>query len=196
MMHARPFHPRSWTLAALLLAPLALGGCGGETARVIGLTRDAPDEFTVTTRAPLSMPPMLGQLPPPRPGAPRPQELAAREQAELALAPSAMLSGGPARPAAATTGEAALLSQSGRAAPANIRNTVDEEALRIERADRTVVDRVLFWREPPQPGIPVDPSREAQRLRENAALGRNPSDGETPIIQPQRTGIFNQLRFW
>jgi hypothetical protein len=58
------------------------------------------------------------------------------------------------------------------------------------------VDRVIFWREPPQPGIPVDPTREAQRLRENAALGRSASDGETPIIQPQRRGIFDQLRFW
>ncbi|MCU0887246.1 MAG: DUF3035 domain-containing protein [Rubritepida sp.] len=191
MTHARPL-----ALAALLLAPLALGGCGGETARAIGLTRDAPDEFTVTTRAPLSMPPMLGQLPPPRPGAARPQELAAREQAELALAPAAALTGGAPRPQGATAGEAALLARSGPGAPANIRNQVDQEALRIERADRGLVDRVIFWREPPQPGIPVDPTREAQRLRENAALGRSASDGETPIIQPQRRGIFDQLRFW
>ena len=46
----------------------------------------------------------------------------------------------------------------------------------------------MFWREPDPPGIPVDPNREAQRLRENAALGRDPTDGETPVVQPTRSG--------
>ena len=41
----------------LLAAGALLAGCGADTARSFGLTRDAPDEFQVTTRAPLSMPP-------------------------------------------------------------------------------------------------------------------------------------------
>ncbi|MCX8134529.1 MAG: DUF3035 domain-containing protein [Roseococcus sp.] len=180
----------------LLLAALGpLAACGPETARTIGLTRDAPDEFQVTTRAPLSMPPMLGQLPPPRPGAPRPQELAARDQAEAALAPGALL-GNPGRPAAPTAGEQALLAQTGRPAPADIRATVDSESTRLDRPSRSLVDRVLFWQPPPEPGIPVDPAREAQRLRENAALGRDPGDGQTPIIQPQRRTLFTGWRLW
>ena len=61
-----------WRLAALA-AVVALTGCSGdELTRNFGLTRDAPDEFTVTTRAPLSMPPNY-QLRPPRPGASRPR---------------------------------------------------------------------------------------------------------------------------
>ena len=36
---------------------LLLVGCGENTARSLGFIRDAPDEFRVTTRAPLSMPP-------------------------------------------------------------------------------------------------------------------------------------------
>jgi hypothetical protein len=47
----------------LVFAATLLAGCGQDTARTLGLTRDAPDEFQVTTRAPLSMPPSLGQLP-------------------------------------------------------------------------------------------------------------------------------------
>lgn len=178
-----------------LAATCLLAACGAETARTIGLTRDAPDEFAVTTRAPLSMPPMIGQLPPPRPGASRPQEMAARDQAEAALAPGAML-GNPGRPAAPTTGERALLAQTGRGAPAGIRETVDAETTRLDRASRGVVDRVLFWQQPPEPGIPVDPQREAQRLRENAALGRDPGDGQTPIIQPQRRSWFSGWSLW
>ena len=47
----------------------ALAACSGdELTRTFGLTRDAPDEFQVTTRAPLSMPPDFN-LRPPRPGA-------------------------------------------------------------------------------------------------------------------------------
>jgi hypothetical protein len=168
--------------AAALLLSVALGACGGDPARTFGFTRDAPDEFQVTTRAPLSMPPALGDLPPPRPGAVRPQELTQRQAAEAALVPTAALGarGGP-RPSA---GEAALLNQAGRPVGDDIRRRVDEESLRLDRTDRTVMDRLMFWRDPPLPGTPVDPTREAQRLRENAALGRDPTSGQTPVIQP------------
>ncbi|WP_206930214.1 DUF3035 domain-containing protein [Roseococcus thiosulfatophilus] len=188
--------PQFRPLLGAVLAAGLLAGCGQDTARTLGLTRDAPDEFQVMTRAPLSMPPSLGQLPPPRPGTTRPQERAAREQAE------ALLTGGvPGRPAAPTPGEAALLAQTGTPVPQDIRSTLDQEATRTENVNRTLVDRALFWRDPPPPGVPVDPNREAQRLRENAALGRPVVEGETPIIQPERRGVLenlslDRLRFW
>ena len=176
-----------------VLAGLLLAGCGADTSRNLGLTRDAPDEFQVTTRAPLSMPPSLGNLPVPRPGTPRPQEVSARQQAESTLVPGAATARSSGRQ---TSGVQALLGSTGRAAPADIRNRVDEESLRLERTDRTVVDRVLFWREQPPAGIPVDPQREAQRLRENAALGRDSVAGETPVIQPQGRGLFTGWSLW
>ena len=176
--------PRNGHLALVLLIPLA--GCGADTARQFGFTRDAPDEFQVTTRAPLSMPPTLGELPAPRPGATRPQELTQRQAAEATLVPSAVLATG-AAPSQQTAGESALLSQAGRPVSDDIRRRVDEESLRLERTDRGLVDRLMFWREPDPPGIPVDARREAQRLRENAALGRDATEGETPVIQPERS---------
>jgi hypothetical protein len=177
-----PAAARLAALAALLL----LGACGPDTARNFGFTRDAPDEFQVTTRAPLSMPPSLTELPTPRPGASRPQELSQRQAAEAALAPSAAL--GAARGARPSSGESALLSQAGQPVGGDIRRRVDEESLRLDRTDRGLVDRLMFWREPDPPGTPVDPNREARRLRENAALGRDPTDGETPVVQPTRSG--------
>lgn len=177
--------PLQGLLALVALASLA--ACGSGTARQFGFTRDAPDEFQVTTRAPLSMPPALGALPVPRPGAPRPQELTSRQAAEAALVPSAVLADAPSGPAP-TTGEAALLSEAGRPVSDDIRRRVDEESLRLERTDRGLVDRLMFWREPDPPGIPVDARRESQRLRENAALGRAPTEGETPVVQPRRSG--------
>ncbi len=187
--------PQALSKAFPLLAVAALlGGCSGDTARNFGLTRDAPDEFQVTTRAPLSMPPSLGNLPTPRPGASRPQEMTTQQQAESALVPGAAV--GAPRSARPSSGEQALLAQGGASVPDNIRNRVDEESLRLDHTDRSVVDRVLFWRDQPQPGTPVDASREAQRLRENAALGRPVSEGQTPVIQPQRSGWFTGWKLW
>jgi len=164
---------------------LALAGCGENTARQLGFTRDAPDEFQVTTRAPLSVPPRLGDLPTPTPGASRPQE--------ASRSGIALLGGEPARGAAPSGGERALLSQAGTPADGGIRRRVDEESLRLDRPDAGVVDRMMFWRADPQPGIAVDPQREAQRLRENAALGREQTDGQTPVVQPRRPGLWESI---
>ena len=179
-------------IAAASAVLLAAAGCGGDTSRTFGFTRDAPDEFQVTTRAPLSMPPALGELPVPRPGADRPQELSQRQAAEAALVPGAAFSqpGGSAAAANAgprTTGESALLSQAGRPTGRDIRRRVDEESLRLDQPDRNLADRLIFWQQPEQPGVALDARRESQRLRENAALGREATEGETPIIQRSRS---------
>ena len=48
----------------------------------------------------------------------------------------------------------------------------------------------MFWRSAPPSGTVVDPVREAQRLRQNAALGQTTDSGDTPIIQRRRSGSF------
>jgi hypothetical protein len=183
-----PFASAAPALALSAVALASLAACGGDTARQFGFTRDAPDEFQVTTRAPLSAPPALGELPVPRPGAPRPQEMTQRQAAEAALVPETALGrGGPASGGNPTTGESALLSQAGRPVSGDIRGQVDQESLKLERTDRGLVDRLMFWRDPDPPGVAVDARAESQRLRENAALGREATEGETPIVQPQRS---------
>ena len=177
-----------FTLAAVL-GSLTLAGCSGDDlSRTIGLTRDAPDEFTVTTRAPLSMPPDFS-LRPPRPGASRPQELSERQQAEATLSPTAALGG---TPAGTSPGQQALLQSAGPAAPRDIRNQVDSEA-QLDQPGRSFTDRLMFWKPAPPPGTPVDPARESQRLRQNAALGSPPQSGDTPIIQRRRQGLLDSI---
>ena len=166
---------------AAVVGLLALSACSTDKIeRTVGLVRDAPDEFTVTTRAPLAMPPDW-QLTPPRPGASRPQELSAQQAAEAALAPQTALGGtaGPDSP-----GQQALLRQAGPAAPANIRRTVDSEAA-LDRNDRGFTGRLMFWKGKPEPGTPLDAVRESERLRESAALGQNPAAVNTPVVQPK-----------
>ena len=94
---------------ALGMAALA-SGCGG-----VSLTdRERPDEFAVQRQAPLVIPPDF-ELVPPAPGAPRPAEGTAAQQALEALFPQ------PARSPA----EISALLQAGEA-EAGIRSTVGD----------------------------------------------------------------------
>jgi len=66
--------------AAAALATVALSGCGTTNL----FSRDRPDEFAVSRQAPLVIPPDFA-LTPPNPGAPRPQDSDASQQALDAL---------------------------------------------------------------------------------------------------------------
>src|ERR1700710_2561714 len=107
------------TRLALLLAPLVLAGCSDSVMKTIGLQRDPPDEFQVTTQPALAMPPDLNvaaqALPRPDPGASRPQDVAVRQQAEDAMIGGAAIGGGPT-----TGGDAALVQAGGPAGAARI----------------------------------------------------------------------------
>jgi hypothetical protein len=88
-----------------------------------------------------------------------------------------------------------LVQEAGPAAPSNIRSEVDQDA-RYAANDQSFVDKVLYWRKPDTQYVQVDAQKESQRLRQNAALGEPPNVGDTPIIQPKKTGWFNSLFSW
>jgi len=193
MTSSRSCHAGCLQRGLLLGSTLVLlAGCGSsQLSRTFGLTRDAPDEYTVTTRAPLSMPPDYN-LRPPRPGAPRPQEQSERQQAEEALVPQLAL-GAPS--GSESPGQVALMQQAGPPAPADIRRKVDQDA-RNANADDSFIDQLLYWRKPSTQPAEVDATKESQRLRQNAALGAPPDVGETPIIRTKKTGWFTNLFSW
>ena len=70
---------------------------------------------------------------------------------------------------------------------------MDQEAQR-DQPTQSIAGKLMFWRTPPKPGVVIDPQKEAQRLRENAALGQSQETGDTPIVQPKQRawleGIF------
>ncbi len=182
------------TISPLLLCSslILLSGCSGDSlSRTFGLTRDAPDEYTVTTRAPLSMPPDYN-LRPPRPGAPRPQEQSERQQAEEALAPQTALN---AQTGVASAGQSALIQEAGPDVSGDIRRRIDQDA-RNGTDDPGLIDRVLYWRKPSTDNVQVDAPAEAKRLRQDAALGQPPNVGDTPIIQQKKEGWFSSLFSW
>ena len=187
---------RHYAVLAAACLILALGGCTSFKKQV-GLSKQSPDEFRVVSRAPLSLPPDF-QLRPPRPGAPRPQEGTATQQARRAVfrAPESAAESQPTfNPNdSRTPGEQALLKSAGsEKAEPNIRQIVDRETAAINEEGEYFVDSLIFWREEPVPGVLVDPEKEAKRLRENAALGRSVTEGETPTIERKEKGIFEGL---
>ncbi len=187
-----PTRIRRSTRAALpLLAAASLAGCGGGLKATLGLNPSMPNAFAVTTQAPLSMPPDYA-LRPPEPGAPRPQAISAARSAEGILAPQSVLA---SQGGAMSPGQQALLQAAGPPAPANIRAEVNAAA-GLSHRPQSFVDRLMFWRGPPTQGIVVDPAREAQRLRQDAALGKPATAGTTPIQQPKSPGLFQRLFGW
>lgn len=186
--------PTPLRLAALLAAAsLALSGCS-EAKRALGYDKAPPDEFQVVSRAPLSMPPDFS-LRPPNPGADRPQEGNVRDQARRALTgtPRAMT---PISTQGRTQGDVALLKKAGaEQSNPDIRVLVNKETQQMADGDKSFTDKLVFWRKPEGIGAgeQLDAGKEAQRLRENQALGNALSTGDTPRIERRRKGMLEGI---
>jgi len=122
-MRAVPFFP-GLTLPVLLLAGSALSACGGGGGL---LDRERPDEFAVQRQAPLVVPPDFA-LVPPAPGAPRPAEGTASEQALSALF------GGPAQRSAV---ESSALQSAGTADPGIRSSAGDTGTFTVDKGTTT-----------------------------------------------------------
>jgi len=181
---------------------MGLSGCS-DTRKALGIDKAPPDEFAVVSGAPLTMPPDFNLRPPRSPSDKPPSETAAQAGRQTvfrvsdAKTPAVIASTQVGTNGVALSpGEQALIAKAGAAgADPSIRQQVDKDTAQLnEDNSGGFVDSLLFWREPPPPGEAVDASREAQRLRENAALGKPASVGDTPQIQrTQRAwleGIF------
>jgi hypothetical protein len=84
------------------------------------------------------------------------------------------------------------MQQAGGPVTSDIRRKVDDEA-QLDRPDTAISDRLMFWRDKPEPGVTVDPSKESQRLRENAALGKSDDTGATPIFAPPKPTLLDRI---
>ena len=172
--------------ALCALTCLAVVGCSDGLKEKIGLSKRSPDEFSVVTRAPLSLPPDFN-LRPPRPGAVRPQEGTAQSRARRAIF---SLDGttrmtdlrSDFQSEGFSASEASFLTRIGaQDNPDDIRARIDRETRSIVRTDDDFTDRLIFWKEAKEPGVVVDPAAESRRLQENSALGTRGA-GETPTI--------------
>ncbi|HVP83097.1 MAG TPA: DUF3035 domain-containing protein [Rhizomicrobium sp.] len=160
-------------VAALACAAIALSGCDSIRSAA-GMTKAAPDEFAVVTKAPLIMPPDYN-LRPPRPGAPPLNQTLPTQAAEASL-----FSSDPAAVASTITGkysqgEKLLLANAGAAQVSpTIRQQIAADNANLEASDSSFTDRLLFSTATDKNGHPVNADAEAERLGKRSTEKMSP----------------------
>ena len=178
--------------ANLVVGALALAACSNART-TLGIDPAPPDEFTVVSKAPLTIPPDFN-LRPPKPGATRPQEQNPKIRAQAALVGNAK----PAASALTTPGETALL-QVARVQDINpnIRQVLNRESTQLAERDSGFVDRLLertgLTLAQNGDGV-VNAAEEERRLRqESSAANTSASDQEVPIIRRKSRSILSEV---
>jgi len=172
-------------LAAMGALAMSTAGCQ-DIREAVGATKQPPDEFAVTTKAPLIIPPDY-QLKPPRPGAPPVNSVPPTTAAEAAL-----YSDDPATVAGAIPGnysqaEKLLLAQTGAAtADDSIRQQIAADNRNMQTADESFTDRLLFGGpDAPSADAPLDPDAEKARIDANKNAPVAPT-ASPQAAQPQK----------
>ena len=198
-------------ISFMVASTLLVSGCTSKRSNVFGEEKNAPDEFSVYSRAPLSMPPDFG-LRPPKPGATRPQTIVSRNQARDALlsrgsTPALKKSAGdtPHSDANQTPGITALLNNTGATqAYPNIRALVNAETYSLSSgADGGIAESILFWRKNDKglKGAVIEPASEQRRMRRTVAEDDVVEEGPAPTIKrPDEGGATSinkdEKSFW
>lgn len=161
--HKSYFH-RSYILGLAVVSSIALMGCSQDQKKTLGLMNTPPDEFSVVTRAPLSVPPEYS-LRPPRPGAQRPMEMTTNNRARQTLFGVDDVDGASRSSGASPE----FLDQIGvNEADSSIRERVDTESRTDVEENRPVAERLMFWRgDDADEGDVLDPKEEMRRLKGN-----------------------------
>lgn len=172
---------------ALALLGAATGGCAG-FGKAVGGGKNPPDEFAVTTKAPLVVPPDYS-LRPPRPGETRPDELSAAERARQVLM-------GDATAAPPSAGEQTLLREANAlGADANIRAVLAAENGGRAEKDRSFANQLIFWRfidgkaDDSAAPLRVDNPEEWMAARDNAIANAIGEDGRVEISRDKSLGL-------
>jgi len=180
----------------LAITAVLLSGCSGVKDQ-LGLNKSAPDEFSVVTRAPLSVPPNY-ELRPPAPGTQRPQEATTDQQAKQVVFETSMpgvSDSAISKSSLQSPVEQMLLQSAGATTPnSDIRTQIDREAGQLLDEEEKTVNKLLFWKDEKPTEVLVDPAAEAKRLEQNAAQGKPVTEGETPQSRVKDEGLIKILQ--
>ena len=165
---------KKFVVTLALATTISLAACGGgeDVKEKLGLKAPPPDEFSVVTRAPLSVPPDY-TLRPPRPGAEGPNETSVREQTKQTVFGATATK----KTAERTKGQNSFLSKLGTdEADPSIRRSIDTEVRELEKQDQPVAEKLLFWKDKVPPGKPLDPVEEKKRLEAEGKVKATSTD--------------------
>ena len=164
---------------AVALCMTALAGCDS-LRQAAGLTKKSPDEFAVTTKAPLVIPPDFN-LRPPNPGAPPTNQLDPSSNAQTALFNAAS---DPQTVAAGmrgnyTPGEKMLLAnaKAESADPAVRSRLAADQRAAMQNANASFTDKILGAAPTPDTGKPINADVEISKGKKNSAPAKKDSGG-------------------
>ncbi|MBT4890354.1 MAG: DUF3035 domain-containing protein [Rhodospirillales bacterium] len=178
-------------IMTLCMAGLLVSACGVREQFIQG--KQAPDEFAVYSRAPLSIPPEYN-LRAPEPGVDRPQEVNPEDIAQQVILGSITNSSMDLEALDEASGIQVLLRDAGALdVDHSIREIVNKESSVLAEEDQTVMESIMYWKTPSEYGSAVDPTLENKRIQENQALGQPLTTGEVPIIEKKHKGLLDDL---
>ena len=182
---------RNWKIL-VFFSFVSLTACDG-AREAMGIAKQSPDEFSIVTRAPLSLPPDYG-LRPPKPGLKRPQEESIKERARIRLLSRRKDKNTTSSTNLLSSSESALLQKAGAVnADPSIRRIINRESSILAVENQNFADKLIFWKGRPEPGTIVNAPAEDKRLRENLALGDAPTKGRSPQIGRKPKGWLEGL---
>lgn len=187
------------TTIGLLLAVLLLAGCSGGTAReILGFERNAPDEFAVVARPPLSVPPDFA-LRPPTPGAEPTQSTPSDLKARAALTGEESVSNGGEAVSAgplSSPAESTLLERAGalRVDP-QVRDKLRDEDYEhaVKQEEQQNSGWFDFGHSAESDAPVIDAKKEAERIRANKEAGKPVNEGQVPVEQESDGGVLRDL---
>ena len=175
--------------ALLSVAVLALSGCDSLRSAA-GMEKSAPDEFAVTTKAPLVIPPDYN-LRPPRPGAVPTHQVEPTESAETALFGNDAATIAAQLPSTFSDSEKMLLANAKvQNIDPQIHQNLASDYKNMVGADDGFTKDILFWQKPKDDGgAPLDADKEAKALGDKRA-GQDGKPAAPPPPPPKEDSSF------
>ena len=179
-------------ISAILLFPF-VAGCG-EMRSTLGLNKQAPDEFTVLSQAPLSMPPNFA-LRAPALGVERAKKVSKMNDVKrVILKNNSSANTSPVSSVTGSLGEKNLRRLLGADSANNqIREIINEEATDLIYTDQRFLDKLLKWPSGSANDSLLDAVAESKRIRSNQDTGKPINDGETPVIERGKGNFIKKL---
>ncbi len=183
--------------ALLSVAAIALSGC--DTLRsAAGMDKSAPDEFAVTTKAPLVIPPDYNLLPP-RPGAVPTNQVEPTDAAEGALFGNDPATIAAQLPSTYSDSEKMLLANAKvQNIDPQIHQNLASDYKNMVGADDGFTKDILFWQKPKdESNAPLDADKEAKALGDKrAGQDGKPAAAAAPPPPKEDSGWFGGLFDW
>jgi hypothetical protein len=186
--------------SVLVTAAVVLLGACDSVKEITGQTKQAPDEFAVYSRPPLTLPPDY-RLRPPTPGSGPTNVNDPSERAKEAILGAtgagprqAALGNRRAAVSAVSPGLRVLLRRTGALqTDPNIRETLNRETSILAASDKSFTEKMMFWDKTNDKASVVNPTAEVKRIQANKAFGKPITEGDVPTIKREERGLLEGL---